>query len=219
MLRAWRKLAIMLGTGMMFCFAAVPGHAAPAKVKVRNTSTYVGAGRWDWTIYVEADPDTLRQIKCVEYILHPTFPNPVRKVCDQPKTKFAYSTNGWGTFTVKVRIVYKDERVDTLEHRLIFRQSPVPTHLNVTPKNWAREIEPGWWEWGVYVDGAGTELDRIRCVEYTLHPTFPNRVRVVCDRASKFLLTARGWGTFRVGIKVMLKDDSVYELHHDLKFR
>lgn len=214
----WWKLAIMLGTGMMLCFfVTVPCRAAPPTV--RNTSTYVGAGRWDWTIFVEADPDTLRQIECVEYALHPTFPDPVRRVCNKPNTKFAYSSNGWGTFSVKVKILYKDERVETLEHQLVFRKDPLPTSLNVTPKNWSREIEPGWWEWGVSVEGADFELDRIRCVEYTLHPTFPNPVRVVCDRARRFELIARGWGTFKVGIKVMLKDDSVHQLSHNLEFR
>jgi transcription initiation factor IIF auxiliary subunit len=164
MLKTRQKLAITLGTAAALCLVALPSGAA---VTVKNTSTYVGAGRWDWRIFVEADPDTLRQIECVEYVLHPTFPDPVRKVCNQQKTNFAYSTNGWG----------------------------------------------------VYVEGAKTELDRIRCVEYTLHPTFPNPVRVVCDRPSRFELSARGWGTFTVGVKLMLKDGSVRQLTYPLEFR
>jgi len=51
-----------------------------AAVAVANTSTYAGSGRWNWTIFIDADAATLRQIKCVEYTLHPTFPNPVRTV-------------------------------------------------------------------------------------------------------------------------------------------
>jgi transcription initiation factor IIF auxiliary subunit len=216
MLRISRKQAIALSVAAVLGVAASPSFAA---LTVKNTSRYVGAGRWDWTIFVDADPDTLRQIECVEYILHPTFPDPVHNVCKKPETKFAYSTNGWGTFTVKVNILYKNGRVEALEHPLVFRQQSPPASLSVTARNWSRQIEPGWWEWGVYIEGAPTELDRIRCVEYTLHPTFPNPVRVVCARADRFELTAKGWGTFTVGIKLMLKDGSIRPLSYPLEFR
>ncbi len=91
-------------------------------LKVKNTSRYVGDNRWNWTIFIEADPDTLQQIECVEYVLHETFSNPVRRVCNEPYDNFAYSTNGWGTFTVKVYIEFKDGRIETLEHPLVFRE-------------------------------------------------------------------------------------------------
>ena len=55
--------------------------------------------------------------------------------------------------------------------------------------------------------------------EYTLHPTFPNPARVVCDRPSRFELAAQGWGTFTVGVKLMLKDCSVRQLTSPLEFR
>jgi len=210
------KLALAIGTVMALVGTASP---ALAGLAIKNTSAYVGAGRWEWTIFVEADQDTLRQIQCVEYILHPTFPDPVRKVCNQPNTKFAYSTNGWGIFTVKVKISYKNGRVDALEHPLVFEQQAPTAPLNVTVKNRSRQIEPGWWEWNIFIEGAPAELDRIRCVEYSLHPTFPNPVRLVCDRPSRFQLTARGWGTFTVGIKIMLKDGSLRQLNHPLEFR
>ncbi len=53
MLRTWWKLAITLGTVAVLCLVTVPSHAA---LTVKNTSTYVGAGRWNWTIFVDADP-------------------------------------------------------------------------------------------------------------------------------------------------------------------
>src|SRR6516165_7227020 len=80
------KVAILMRLAVALVVAVVPCIAVP---KISNTSTYAGAGRWDWTIFVDADPNTLEQIDCVEYTLHPTFPNPVRKVCSQPETKFA----------------------------------------------------------------------------------------------------------------------------------
>ena len=90
--------------------------------------------------------------------------------------------------------------------------------LQVEPKNWARELEPGWWEWGVYLDGVARELDKVKCVEYTLHPTFPNPVRTVCSRKTRFELNAKGWGTFTIRIKVLLQDGSVYHTEHPLRF-
>lgn len=215
MLGIRRKMVIALSTVVVLGAAASPSLAA---LTVRNTSTYTGAGRWDWTIFLDADPDTLRQVECVEYVLHPTFPNPVRKVCKKPETKFAYSTNGWGTFTVKVKILNKDRSVEVLNHLLVFQQ-PAPKSRDVIARNWSREIEPGWWEWRIFVEGTPAQLDQIRCVEYTLHRTFPNRVRVVCSRPDRFELKARGWGEFEVGIKLMLKDGSIGQLSHQLEFR
>jgi transcription initiation factor IIF auxiliary subunit len=184
-----QRVASILRLLVALAVGAVPCVAVP---RISNTSTYVGAGRWDWTIFLDADLNTLQQIDGVEYTLHPTFPNPVRKVCNQPETKFALSSNDWGTFTVKLRIQYKNGRVEDAEHQLIFKQETTPTQLNVTVENWSKQIEPGWWEWGIYLKGPPTELKRIRCVEYTLHPSFPNPVRLVCSPDKGFLLTARG---------------------------
>ena len=215
MLGISRKLVIVLNAAAMVSALAVPSLAA---LKVKNTSTYAGAGRWDWTIFLDADPDTLGRVAYVEYILHPTFPNPVRKVCKGPETRFSYSTNGWGTFTVKVKVEYKDSSVEMLSHPLVFDQ-PAPKPQDVKVKNWSDEIEPGWWEWGILVEGTSERLDQIRCVGYTLHRTFPNPVRLVCSRRDRFELKARGWGEFEVGVKLMLKDGSIRQLSHDLELR
>jgi transcription initiation factor IIF auxiliary subunit len=212
----WRSVTVVLRWAAVLAVAALPCLAAP---KITNTSTYVGAGRWDWTIFVDADPNTLKQIDCVEYTLHPTFADPVRKVCGQQETRFALSSNGWGTFTVKVKITYKDGRVDNVQHQLTFKQQSAQTQLNVTAENWSKMIEAGWWEWGIYIKGTSADLKRIKCVEYTLHPSFPNPVRLVCSPDDGFLLTTRGWGTFTVPIKLMLKDGTVRELSHQLEFK
>ncbi len=63
-----------------------------------------------------------------------------------------------------------------------------------------------WFKWKVFMDEPGEKLDKIKSVEYRLHETFPNPVRVVDDRASKFSLTSAGWGTFQMYITIYLKD-------------
>jgi len=210
---------LRLAVGLLAALMLATASPALAALTVANTSSYTGGGRWAWKVFVDADAETLQRIECVEYTLHPTSPDPVRRVCNQAKTRFALSTNGWGTFTIKVRIEYRDGRSELREHQLVFTQEPAKTPLNVKARNWAREIEPGWWEWGVFLEGPAADLKRVRCVEYTLHPTFPNPVRTVCTRSDRFLLTARGWGTFDIKIKVLLTDKSMYPMSHSLTFR
>ncbi len=215
MTRIWRKVAFALSIVTVLAATAMPSLGA---VRSKNTSTYVGHGRWDWTIFIEADEATLRKIECVEYTLHRTFRNPIRRVCNKPETKFAYSTNGWGTFTVLVKVQYKDRREEVIRHPLVFKESKAPASLNVTPDNWSRQIEPGWWAWGIYIKGTPFQLNLIRCVEYTLHRTFQKPVRLVCS-LPRFELTTRGWGTFTVKIKLLLKDGTTHRLSHPLKFQ
>jgi hypothetical protein len=90
---------------------------------IKNTSQYIGQNGqslWDWTIYIDADASALSQIECVQYTLHPTFPNPVQKICDN--NNFALSTRGWGTFVVGVKILFKNGESQELSHQLIFQR-------------------------------------------------------------------------------------------------
>jgi hypothetical protein len=74
-----------------------------------------------------------------------------------------------------------------------------------------------YWKWGVWLDGNDDELDAVVAVEYHLHPTFPNPVREVKDRASRFRLDTRGWGVFQLRARVLLTDSSVVQLTHMLE--
>jgi len=74
-----------------------------------------------------------------------------------------------------------------------------------------------WWDWSVWIEGTEQELDSIESVEYTLHPTFPNPVRKITDRASKFRLKTAGWGGFTVYAKALHKDGGDTWLEHELK--
>ena len=75
------------------------------EIKVDNTAKYVGNGRYDWTVSIVADKSVLSKIQAVEYTLHPTFPDPVRRGTGP---RFSISANGWGEFSIKVKIIYKD---------------------------------------------------------------------------------------------------------------
>ena len=76
-----------------------------------------------------------------------------------------------------------------------------------------------WWRWWIWIDGPAQELDQVKSVVYTLHPTFRDPVRTVTDRASQFRLETAGWGTFTIYAKVFRRDGAVVELEHELELR
>jgi len=75
-------------------------------------------------------------------------------------------------------------------------------------------------KWCVYVRGVNNEniSNFIKSVQFTLHSTFPNNIRVV--NKWPFELYEMGWGEFDIKIKIELIDESVkpIELVHPLKF-
>jgi transcription initiation factor IIF auxiliary subunit len=88
-------------------------------ITVKNTSSLVGNGRWQWTVYIDGAPSILDKVKCVEYTLHPTFPNPLRVICERgPHEPFALYGNGWGEFNVGVKIKFFDRKEQTYNHWL-----------------------------------------------------------------------------------------------------
>ena len=199
------------------------------QIGVSNTAEHVGSGRYSWRIFLIGSNSVLDAISYVEYTLHPTFPNPMRTVTDRA-SNFSLVGNGWGEFTVKLKVVYRDGRVSYLDHWL--RLQPTTTrqpraapqaHGPITTGNTALLREERWWEWTVFIEADDATLRAVECVEYTLHPTFPDPVRSVCTRGPTpgrgFLLSTVGWGTFTVGIKVFFNDGEVRYLTHQLFFR
>jgi transcription initiation factor IIF auxiliary subunit len=75
-----------------------------------------------------------------------------------------------------------------------------------------------WWRWSLWIEGSDEDLDAIASVTYTLHPTFPDPIRTVTDRASKFQLRCSGWGIFLIPVEVRLKNGQTIELEHQLQF-
>lgn len=223
MLRGTLQACVIALLQLCLGVIAFASTASAEQISADNTSRYVGGGRWDWTVFIKAVPEVLERIECVEYTLHPTFPNPVRRQCalGDRRFPFALTTNGWGTFEIGIKIVLKDEGQRTLRHMLVFAAPPVQPPMPIRMANIATEVKRGLWEWTAFVQGPNEVLEQIICVEYTLHPTFPNRIREVCVRGGEqrpFALVARGWGPFDLQARVFLKDGRVQSLTHSLKF-
>jgi len=214
---------MMVGALVWLWLISVAPPSAAQEISASNTSRYIGNGMWDWTVFIKTSPQVLRDIRCVEYTLHSTFPNPIRKVCSigDERYPFGHSTSGWGIFEIPIKVTFKNGEVRFLKHVLTFVAPPIERPLPITTGNVATEVRKGWWNWTVFVQGPDDVLDQIQCVEYTLHPTFPNPVREVCDRGTgprAFALSTTGWGTFQLQIRVFFKDGRVQELTHYLKF-
>jgi transcription initiation factor IIF auxiliary subunit len=75
-----------------------------------------------------------------------------------------------------------------------------------------------WWKWSLWIGGSDEDLDQIESVTYRLHSTFPQPVRKVTDRASKFQLRCSGWGVFLIPVEVRLKTGKAIQLLHQLQF-
>ena len=63
-----------------------------------------------------------------------------------------------------------------------------------------------WFEWKVFVNEPDHKLDQISEIEYRLHETFPNPIRVVRDRKAQFALESSGWGEFTIFITIRLNN-------------
>jgi transcription initiation factor IIF auxiliary subunit len=108
---------------ILISFAAVvflsqPINASPTDLYLKNTATY-NSGRYLWTIYVAGDPAAIDDISYVEYTLHYSFPKPVQVIRERgTKCPFALSSNSWGEFEIKARIVLKSGHERTIKYWL-----------------------------------------------------------------------------------------------------
>lgn len=75
-----------------------------------------------------------------------------------------------------------------------------------------------YYQWRVFVDENPGVLDRIRCIEYTLHPTSPQPHQTVDDPEGGFVLEGRAWGEFRIIAEVFYKDGTREAQQHFLDF-
>jgi transcription initiation factor IIF auxiliary subunit len=86
-------------------------------LRIEQGFKYQGEDYWDWWLWIEGPQEELDQIDRVIYILHPTFPNPVREVKDH-STKFRMTTAGWGVFLVRATVKHKNGKETSLTHYL-----------------------------------------------------------------------------------------------------
>ncbi|HTB07718.1 MAG TPA: pYEATS domain-containing protein [Bacteroidia bacterium] len=99
-------------------------------LKLRNSWKYIGDEKWEWNAFIDdGNTGELNEVDNVEYILHPTFRNPIRKIIDR-RSKFELKTSGWGTFELKAFVYKKDGSKIKLTHEVKLEQNP---EVGITP--------------------------------------------------------------------------------------
>jgi transcription initiation factor IIF auxiliary subunit len=91
-------------------------------------------------------------------------------------------------------------------------------------KNYSRLIETRgkfkWFEWVVFMDEINeNKLNSVHSVEYRLHDTYPNPIRIIDTRNNRFALKSFGYGDFMIFIKIYLKDGTENFSSHYLKLK
>ena len=87
------------------------------ELQVRQSEKYEGGDWWQWAVWLEGPAEALDQVMLVEWTLHPTFPNPVRKTTSR-SDNFRLESAGWGVFPIVVRVQMKDGTQQKLVHQL-----------------------------------------------------------------------------------------------------
>lgn len=87
------------------------------ELSIEQWERYEGEDWWKWAVWLEGSETALNTVKSVEWTLHPTFPNPVRKSSDR-NSKFRIETGGWGVFPIVARIHLTDGSELKLKHQL-----------------------------------------------------------------------------------------------------
>lgn len=103
-------------------------------IHINNYSRPIGKrGRNDyyqWRVFVDEPFERLEQIERVEYLLHPTFPEP-QQIRTNPSDRFALETSGWGEFPIQVVVTYKNGTQDRTRYEL---------KLSPTEKPWPQAM-------------------------------------------------------------------------------
>jgi transcription initiation factor IIF auxiliary subunit len=93
-------------------------------LRIRNKWHYKGKDWWDWEAFLDDDGSgELRNVDYVEYILHPTFASPLRKITN-PRGGFIIKAAGWGTFELAAFVYTKDGKKRKLTHLLKLKFDP-----------------------------------------------------------------------------------------------
>ncbi|MCX6590277.1 MAG: hypothetical protein NTZ56_02010 [Acidobacteria bacterium] len=86
-------------------------------LKLQQEEHYQGNDYWSWEVWLDGSPDDLNQVEKVLYVLHRSFPNPVRETNDRA-SGFRLKSAGWGTFPLLVNVTLKNGREIHLTHDL-----------------------------------------------------------------------------------------------------
>jgi hypothetical protein len=160
-----RKLARMSVLCLGLCLQPVSLFAIADEgtaLSLTNVASSSRDGTWDWKAYISGDATDISKVHCVVYTLHPTFPNPIQRVCEtsDPLYPLAIHATGWGTFNLRAKLEFKDGTSKELTHYLDFSAGNLTIEDNIdrTAKDHS----------GVYRDSNATP-DLLSCQQLCLN--------------------------------------------------
>jgi transcription initiation factor IIF auxiliary subunit len=80
---------------------------------------------YEWCIFSPDPAHDLEDVSEVEYQLHPSFPDPIRKMTNQEQ-RFALFSSGWGNFQIRIKVTYKSGATEETFHYLNLENQPWP---------------------------------------------------------------------------------------------
>jgi transcription initiation factor IIF auxiliary subunit len=86
-------------------------------LEIQQAVSLTGDGYWTWSVWIDGPDAELDQVQFVEWVLHPTFPNPIRRAT-QRQDKFRIEASGWEAFEINAQVSTKDGREQHLKHQL-----------------------------------------------------------------------------------------------------
>jgi hypothetical protein len=111
---------------------------------------------YQWRVFVDEPPPVLSRIAQVDYILHPTFPEPFQTSRDRAN-RFAINATGWGEFTIGLTIHFTDGTEMPAAYYLDLRRGwPAETTdviLNWISVDWDGSPGATGWMFDVLIDG------------------------------------------------------------------
>jgi len=97
-------------------------------LQLHNSWEYEGDDWWSWSAYLKGSD--LKRVDYVEYILHPSFKKPLRKVTDR-EGGFRLETSGWGEFDLKAVVQFKDGTATLLKHQIKLEYEPKKGRMDI----------------------------------------------------------------------------------------
>jgi transcription initiation factor IIF auxiliary subunit len=97
----------------------------------RFSRTRIDTKVFEFCLFVDGSADVINSIREVEYVLDPSFPDPVR-ISSDPRHCFVLQSEAWGQFRVPVRIFTKDEQIVRLAHCVSLKDHGWPVSKPLT---------------------------------------------------------------------------------------
>jgi hypothetical protein len=119
---------VLIGTSLW----AVDHDVSIASATVRS------GGVWQWTIFLSGTSDALAHVKCVQYVLDPSFPDPYRTVCNRGAEDRPFLTSGttWGPFRLSATVTFDDKTVQRLQYAVNPQDNTQSPPTTLLAKGW-----------------------------------------------------------------------------------